>query len=60
MTTKEKIKLLANQYADRLKTAIDGRVAEMQEDDTSHLSLPLYFVPQPNGIMPPILVHADY
>lgn len=36
MTTLEKIKLLADEYADRLKIAIDGRVLEMQGDDTSH------------------------
>ena len=36
MTTKEKIKLLADQYAGRLKSAIDGRVTEMQGDDVSH------------------------
>jgi len=36
MTTKNKIKLLANEYADRLKLAIDGRVSEMQVDDVSH------------------------
>lgn len=36
MTTKNKIKLLADEYADRLKLAIDGRVAEMQADDVSH------------------------
>jgi len=36
MTTKEKIKILADKYADRLKSAIDGRVAEMQGDDVSH------------------------
>lgn len=36
MTTKDKIRILANQYADRLKNAIDGRVAEMQADDVSH------------------------
>ena len=36
MTTLEKIKLLADQYAERLKLAIDGRVAEMQNDDVSH------------------------
>lgn len=36
MTTRNKIRLLADQYADRLKIVIDGRVAEMQGDDTSH------------------------
>jgi hypothetical protein len=36
MTTLEKIKLLADDYAERLKLAIDGRVAEMQGDDVSH------------------------
>ncbi|HZW85831.1 MAG TPA: ApaLI family restriction endonuclease [Gallionella sp.] len=36
MTTKNKIKLLADEYADRLKLAIDGRVSEMQVDDVSH------------------------
>lgn len=36
MPTKEKIKRLADQYADRLKTAIDNRVVEMQADDVSH------------------------
>jgi hypothetical protein len=36
MTTKNKIRLLANQYADRLRSVIDDRVAEMQSDDTSH------------------------
>ncbi len=36
MTTKNKIKLLADEYADRLKLAIDGRVNEMQADDVSH------------------------
>jgi len=36
MQTKEKIKLLADQYADRLKKAIDNRVTEMQADDVSH------------------------
>ena len=36
MTTKPKIKLLADQYANRLKKAIDDRVAEMQMDDVSH------------------------
>lgn len=36
MTTGNKIRLLADHYADRLRTVIDGRVAEMQGDDTSH------------------------
>ncbi len=36
MTAKEKIFLLAGSYAERLKNAIDGRVAEMQADDVSH------------------------
>ena len=36
MTTKEKIKILADKYVDRLKAAIDGRVVEMQGDDVSH------------------------
>lgn len=36
MTTRNKIRLLADQYADRLRNVIDGRVAEMQIDDTSH------------------------
>lgn len=36
MTTREKIRQLADQYAARLATAIDGRVAEMQSDDVSH------------------------
>jgi hypothetical protein len=36
MTTQEKIKLLADGYAERLKLAIDGRVLEMQADDVSH------------------------
>lgn len=36
MTTREKIRQLAAQYAARLTTAIDGRVAEMQGDDVSH------------------------
>lgn len=33
---KEKIKSLAEDYAKRLKQAIDGRVEEMQVDDVSH------------------------
>lgn len=36
MTTRNKIRLLADKYADRLKNVIDGRMAEMQSDDTSH------------------------
>lgn len=36
MTTKDKIRQLADAYADRLKKAIDARVAEMDEDDNSH------------------------
>lgn len=36
MTTKEKIKVLADEYADRLKVAIHGRVADMLADDVSH------------------------
>jgi hypothetical protein len=36
MTAKEKIVLLAESYAERLKNAIDGRVGEMQADDVSH------------------------
>ncbi|MDO9101508.1 MAG: ApaLI family restriction endonuclease [Candidatus Nitrotoga sp.] len=36
MTTRENIRQLANKYADRLNTAIDGRVAEMLGDDFSH------------------------
>lgn len=36
MTAKDKIKILANTYAERLKTAIEGRVAEMQADNVSH------------------------
>lgn len=36
MATKEKIKQLADRYADKLKNAIDKRVAEMQTDDVSH------------------------
>lgn len=36
MTTREKIRQLADQYAALLTTAIDGRVAEMQGDDVSH------------------------
>lgn len=36
MTAKEKIVLLADSYAGRLKNAIDSRVTEMQADDVSH------------------------
>ncbi len=36
MTTREKITQLADQYATRLTTVIDGRVTEMQSDDISH------------------------
>ncbi len=36
MTAKEKIALLANSYAERLRKAIDVRIAEMQADDVSH------------------------
>ena len=36
MTTKEKIKLLADKYAERLKKVTDDRVVEMQLDDVSH------------------------
>lgn len=36
MTTREKIRQLADQYAQRLNTVIEGRVAEMQGDDLSH------------------------
>lgn len=36
MTAKEKIFLLADSYAERLKNAIDARVVEMQADDVSH------------------------
>jgi hypothetical protein len=36
MTTREHIRQLADQYAQRLNTAIEGRVAEMQGDDLSH------------------------
>jgi hypothetical protein len=36
MTTREKIRQLADGYADRLNTAIDGRVAEMRGDNISH------------------------
>lgn len=36
MTAKEKIVLLAESYAERLKNAIEGRVREMQADDVSH------------------------
>lgn len=36
MTAKEKIVLLADSYAERLRKAIEGRIAEMQVDDVSH------------------------
>ena len=36
MTAKEKIALLADSYAERLRKAIDVRIAEMQADDVSH------------------------
>lgn len=36
MTTRENIRQLAEQYAQRLNTAIDGRVTEMQGDNLSH------------------------
>jgi len=36
MPTKQKIKQLSDQYAARLKSVIDNRVAEMQADDVSH------------------------
>lgn len=36
MTTREHIRQLADQYAQRLNTVIEGRVAEMQGDDLSH------------------------
>jgi hypothetical protein len=36
MTTREHIRQLADQSAQRLNTAIEGRVAEMQGDDLSH------------------------
>lgn len=36
MTARNKIRELADQYAERLRNAIDGRVAEMEGDDTSH------------------------
>ena len=36
MTAKEKIVLLADSYAERLRNAIDARVSEMQADDVSH------------------------
>lgn len=45
MTTRERIKQLADQYTTRLITAIDSRVAEMQGDDISH-----YLVYQVLGI----------
>ena len=36
MTTREKVRQLADQYAARLTGVIDARVTEMQEDDVSH------------------------
>lgn len=36
MAAKDKIILLADTYAERLKIAIDGRVTEMQADNVSH------------------------
>ncbi len=36
MDIEEKIRALANEYADRLKQRIDDRVAEMKRDDKSH------------------------
>jgi len=36
MTTRNKIRLLADRYADKLRNVMDSRVAEMQIDDTSH------------------------
>lgn len=36
MTTRENIRQLADQYAQRLNTVIEGRVAEMLGDDLSH------------------------
>jgi len=36
MTTRNKIRNLADQYAERLRSAIDVRVAEMEGDETSH------------------------
>jgi hypothetical protein len=36
MTIKDEIRLLAKRYADELKLKIDERIAEMQNDDTSH------------------------
>jgi hypothetical protein len=36
MTTRDHIRQLADQYAQRLNTVIEGRVAEMQGDDLSH------------------------
>lgn len=36
MTTIEKIRQLAEEYAARLNTAIDNRVVEMDDDDVSH------------------------
>lgn len=36
MAARDKIRELADQYAERLRNAIDGRVAEMEGDETSH------------------------
>ena len=50
MTAKEKIILLAESYAERLKKAIDGRVTEMQADDISHyLIYRVLGIPQVEG-----------
>jgi ApaLI-like restriction endonuclease len=52
MTISEKIKVLANEYADRLKTAIDGRVAEMVNDDICHhLIYQVLGVSEPEGLL---------
>jgi hypothetical protein len=36
MDIQEKIRALANEYADRLKQRIDDRIEEMKSDDRSH------------------------
>ena len=36
LSTSDKIRNLANEYAERLKQRVDERVQEMQDDDTSH------------------------
>ena len=36
LSTPDKIRNLANEYAERLKQRVDERVQEMQDDDTSH------------------------